>query len=213
MIFGITARRLGGGLAVLVASCSEPPPLTGNGGSVTVTRTSYRASHIDRLDVLVVLDETASVTSMQTALDDVNPLVRTLPTPFCVDDAGKPWGVQARPDADRGLECPHGRGPFRSIVDIHVGAVSASRGSATCGFFARLPDVERNLPRPLPHGATDHLEVDALEPSTERLTRRGGDGCGLMTPTAALHGDLVRTDSPLGPRPLRQKMDAMVACT
>ncbi len=42
MTFGTRVRRMGVALAVLVASCSEPPPLTGNGASVMLTRISYR---------------------------------------------------------------------------------------------------------------------------------------------------------------------------
>lgn len=181
-------------LALLVAACSDPPLITGNGGSVKFTRTTSLRMETDKVDVLVVLDDTASVASLQAALKDVPALLRALATPACQDD-GRPTGERARPDADRGLECEHGLAPFRPIVDIHVGAISATRGSHVCGFLAWLPDVERNLPRPLPRGATIHLELDALEGSLERLARGAGDGCGLMTPTAALKGELVRRDS------------------
>lgn len=193
--FNVYARTMGAALTLLATACSDPPPLTGTGESVTFTRSSVRVMYTDRVDVLVVLDEAASSTSVQAALGEVPALLRALATPACRDDDGRPTGERARLEADRGLECALGRAPFRPIVDIHVGAISAARGSHLCGFLAWLPDVERNLPRSLPRGATVHLELDALEGGLERLARGAGDGCGLMTPTAALKGDLVRRDS------------------
>ncbi len=193
----MTLRPKLGAMALAVTAlvaCAEPMPLTGNGESVTFTREVRRYLDIDKVDVLLVLDDPGSAASAQ-AIQGVRALIRELATPRCIDGSYDSFtGDRARPEADHGLECARGTTPFRPIVDIHVGAVSA-RGSALCGFAAWLPGVERNLPRTLPRGATVHVELDAFAQSLDRLARGSGDGCGLMALNGALQGDLVRPDS------------------
>ncbi len=182
-------------LAVIaLVACAEPMPLTGTGGDVTFTRDVSELHETDKVDVLLVLDDPGSVASAQ-AIEGVRALIRELATPRCIDGSYDRFtGDLARPEADYGLECERGSTPFRPIVDIHVGAVSA-RGSSLCGFVAWLLGVERNLPRTLPRGATVHVELDAFEKSLGRLARSSGDGCGVMERAGALGGDLVRPDS------------------
>ena len=93
---------------------------------------------IDKVDVLVMVDNSSSMADKQRILADAVPdLVRGLVQPKCVDKKTRaPTGRLADPLAPDGQQCAAGSEPaFVPITDMHIGVISSSlggMGSKTC---------------------------------------------------------------------------------
>jgi hypothetical protein len=93
---------------------------------------------IDKVDLLVMVDNSSSMADKQRILADAVPdLVRGLVQPKCVDARTRvPTGTLADPLRPASEQCPPGSEPaFPPITDMHIGIVSSSlggMGSATC---------------------------------------------------------------------------------
>ncbi len=123
---------------------------------------------IDKIDLLVMIDNSASMADKQKILADAVPdLVKGLVLPKCVDKMTRePIGVLSDPLKPEKEMCPAGSEPaFPPITDMHIGVISSSLGGMggdQCGSVDR------------PHG-DDH----------GRLLARGPDGADV-----AAAGDL-----------------------
>lgn len=89
---------------------------------------------IDKVDVLVMVDNSSSMADKQKILGDAVPdLVRGLVQPRCVDKATKtPLSptVLADPLRPEKEQCPAGAEPaWKPITDMHVGVISSSMGA------------------------------------------------------------------------------------
>lgn len=85
-----------------------------------------RQSRIDKVDLLLVLDNSAGMLDKQQLLAQSLPLlVQRLVTPMCVDSEGNPVGGSS----DASGHCGDGRAEFTPINDIHIGVISSSLGS------------------------------------------------------------------------------------
>jgi hypothetical protein len=95
-------------------------PSDGPQGSVTPPT-------IDKVDILFMIDNAASMADKQQVLADAVPdLINRLMAPICIDPMGQP--VANQPAA--GDPCPGSSyREFDAIVDIHLGIVSSSLGS------------------------------------------------------------------------------------
>ena len=106
------------------------------------TKISFQTNNvqvaIDKVDLLVMVDNSSSMADKQRILGDAVPdLVRALVQPKCVDKKTRvPTGTLSDPlkaDADR---CPAGSEPaFPPITDMHIGVISSSlggMGSSSC---------------------------------------------------------------------------------
>jgi hypothetical protein len=93
---------------------------------------------IDKVDVLVMVDNSSSMADKQRILADAVPdLVRGLVQPKCVDKKTRaPTGAFADPLKPEGAQCAGGSEPaFTPITDMHIGVISSSlggMGSKTC---------------------------------------------------------------------------------
>ena len=93
---------------------------------------------IDKVDVLVMVDNSSSMADKQRILADAVPdLVRGLVQPKCVDKKTRmPTGSLADPLKTDGQQCAAGSEPaFTPITDMHIGVISSSlggMGSKTC---------------------------------------------------------------------------------
>jgi hypothetical protein len=93
---------------------------------------------IDKVDVLVMVDNSSSMADKQRILADAVPdLVRGLVQPKCVDKKTRaPTGSLADPLLPDGQQCATGSEPaFVPITDMHIGVISSSlggMGSKTC---------------------------------------------------------------------------------
>ncbi len=81
----------------------------------------------DKIDLLFVIDNSASMVDKQTILASAIPdLVNRLVNPACVDDAGQPVG---QPPPTPTAPCPAGlRREFNALQDMHIGVISTSLG-------------------------------------------------------------------------------------
>src|SRR3954471_12448585 len=86
---------------------------------------------IDKVDVLVMVDNSSSMADKQRILADAVPdLIRGLVQPKCVDKKTRaPTGVLADPLKAEGQQCAAGSEPaFVPITDMHIGVISSSLG-------------------------------------------------------------------------------------
>jgi len=86
---------------------------------------------IDKLDLLVVVDNSTSMRDKQLILADALPdLLKGLVSPKCVDPLTRqPTGVISDTTKARGEQCPTGSEPaFTPITDMHIGVISTSLG-------------------------------------------------------------------------------------
>ncbi len=100
------------------------------------TKTSFEVvvpqQSIDKVDLLLVIDDSRSMADKQRILADAVPdLVVGLLRPRCLDVLTRaPTGGRADPAKDARDACPTGTEPeFKPITDMHVGIVSTSLGS------------------------------------------------------------------------------------
>jgi hypothetical protein len=86
---------------------------------------------IDKIDLLVMVDNSASMADKQRILADAVPdLVQALVQPKCVDKTTRqPTGTAADPLKPDGEQCAVGSEPaFEPITDMHIGVISSSLG-------------------------------------------------------------------------------------
>jgi hypothetical protein len=104
---------------------------------------------IDKVDVIVMVDNSSSMADKQRILADAVPdLVRGLVQPKCVDKKTRAaTGVLADPLKPDGQQCAAGAEPaFVPITDMHIGVISSSlggMGSKTCASDADHDNDDR----------------------------------------------------------------------
>jgi len=95
----------------------------GSSGASNTTFAQLNASTVDKVDLLLMIDNSASMSVKQKLLADSVPmLVERLISPRCVDAAGNPTA-----DDGTGL-CEEGAPEFRPIRDLHIGIITSSLG-------------------------------------------------------------------------------------
>ena len=123
----VLPRSFAAALCWLVLGCLDrpigsPEPITTNVFTRRITRDS-----VERIDLLFMIDNSASMSDKQLILETAVPdLVDRLTNPVCIDAQGG-----QHPAAPPGQRCPEGqRREFRAVTDIHVGIISSSLGDA-----------------------------------------------------------------------------------
>ena len=104
------------------------------------------ASHVDKVDILFMIDNSPSMADKQEILKSAVPvLLARLVSPLCLDSDGKPSGAGAKADGTCG---PPGSTPeFAPIADIHIGIVSSSlgaHGGSICSTESASPGSNQN---------------------------------------------------------------------
>ena len=136
--------RAGLVLGLLVTGCLSRPltelkPTTSN-----LFVDEVKLSGVDKIDLLFMVDNSASMADKQEILKDAVPvLLSRLVSPICVDGSGTPTGATVLPSR----QCPEGKGrpEFDPIGDIHIGVVSSSLGAHGGSQCAKpLPNHENN---------------------------------------------------------------------
>ena len=114
-------------IAGAASGCLERPigPLEPRSTSTVIDRLSN--SQIDKIDLLLLIDDSGSMADKQQVLAQAVPdLVKRLVSPLCVDDTDRPIDPQPQP----GDDCPGGTArEFEPILDIHIGVISSSLGA------------------------------------------------------------------------------------
>ncbi|MFO0666336.1 MAG: hypothetical protein U0174_20440 [Polyangiaceae bacterium] len=148
-----TATCLVGIMGVTAVGCLSRPAVKGDPTTKTNFVSKVRQQAVDKIDLVLAIDNSASMGDKQTFLARAVPrLVSRLVTPSCV---AKGSGVKneagiACPNADDDLE-------FRPINDIHIAVITSSMGgfgSSTCADDPAFNNNDRGLPIPRAKDAT-----------------------------------------------------------
>ncbi|AKU93684.1 hypothetical protein AKJ09_00348 [Labilithrix luteola] len=94
--------------------------------------TSLSQAQVDKVDLLFMIDNSASMGDKQAVLADAVPqLIQGLLKPKCVDANGVPTGGVAEPlgTKDNHYGCASGDPEFKPLTDMHLAIVSSSLGS------------------------------------------------------------------------------------
>jgi hypothetical protein len=110
----------------------------GHGGAASPVVLARHTGTIEKLDLLFMIDNSASMANKQALLSDAVPdLLARIVTPSCLDANGNVVGR-----ADASGACASGKPEFPAIHDLHVGVVTSSlggRGSDACPASATNP--------------------------------------------------------------------------
>ena len=178
-----------------------------------------RLGAVRQMDLLFVVDNSASMADKQVLLKDaVPPLVSRLVNPWCLDPASGASVAVDSPAAD----CPPGYArEFRPLEDLHIGVITTSlggHGGQVCTFdtanFAQddharlLPNVRPGLPSyqglgflawdpegdQLPPGQNDAIQLE--QDFLDHISAVGDDGCGFEAPLEAFYRFLADPEPP-----------------
>jgi hypothetical protein len=117
------------GSGCLSRPVGQQPPTTKVNFATTVSQQA-----VDKVDLLFMIDNSASMGDKQTILADAVPdLIGGLLEPNCITlDTQQPTGQKADPNGSKENQfgCPAGSEPeFAPVTDMHIGIVSSSLGS------------------------------------------------------------------------------------
>ena len=113
-------------LAAAAIGCLDRPvsPAVPNTSNVFVDQ--LKQSAVDKIDILFMIDNSASMADKQEILRDAVPdLVSRLVNPVCVD---KMSGTVTPPPANPNEPCTTGEREFKPIKNIHIGIITSSLG-------------------------------------------------------------------------------------
>lgn len=124
----------------LAAACLSRPVVKQEPTTKANFITTVRTAAVDKLDILLAIDNSSSMGDKQDILAKAVPkLISRLVTPNCVrtedttgacltDNQGR--CITADPTKEASLQCPSGSEPeFKPITDMHIGIISSSLGS------------------------------------------------------------------------------------
>jgi hypothetical protein len=195
--------------AAAVPGCLDRPIETVEPNTTTGVTEVLTNSNVDKIDILLVIDDSGSMGDKQDILAEAVPnLVAELANPSCVDDDGT---VVSRPDS--GLtECPEGSyRAFEPVLDINIGVINTSvdlpyeMGGVGCqqgatklvevdgpkyaegGFLAWRPALDDN---------SSYQSSDALEADLRTMVAGvGEEGCGYEANLESWYRFLVDPDA------------------
>ncbi|MEM9695275.1 MAG: hypothetical protein AAGA56_22220 [Myxococcota bacterium] len=140
----------------------------------TFTR-SLAATTVDKLDILLVVDNSGSMGDKQEILAEAVPdLVGTLVNPGCVNEMGVPVAFAGGP-----LDpCPAGATrEFPPILDVHIGVITTSLGGSGSDTCTEVDDGARNDDR---GRLISRADVDASDGTVDTYVGPGGNSLGFL---------------------------------
>jgi len=146
------------GLATSGPGCLNRPLEPIKPRTTTRLTTALPQSRVDKIDILLTIDDSASMADKQAILAEAVPdLVGTLVNPPCLDADGR---FSSQPDGPLSA-CPSGSArEFEPVVDVHIGVISTSlgaRGGVNCDD-PNGDDGARLLDETLGGGTVDTFE-------------------------------------------------------
>ena len=123
-------------LGVVGAACLTRPVVTSDPNLKTNFTSVLHNQSVDKLDLLFMIDNSASMGDKQTLLAQAVPdMIIRLVSPNCVDTNGNTIGPSTN-----GM-CQSGKIEFPPVHDMHIGIITSSLGgrgaSMTCGSWSR----------------------------------------------------------------------------
>src|SRR6516162_472050 len=115
-----------GTLGIVGAGCLTRPVVNANPVTKTNFTTVIQNQSVDKLDLLFMIDNSASMGDKQALLAKAVPdMITRLVSPNCLDANDNPTGQKA----DANGACPNGtKAEFPPVHDMHIGIVSSSLG-------------------------------------------------------------------------------------
>ena len=140
------------GVLAVAPGCLDRPVAPQQPSTTKISTQLYRASKIDKIDLLFMIDNSASMADKQQILAKAVPdLVDRLVEPRCID------ANSAEVAAGADGKCPSGsKREFEPVNDIHIGIISSSlggHGADTCapgpsgGYNERQEDMSHLIQR------------------------------------------------------------------
>ncbi len=190
---GLAALASVGVMAGATAGCLDRPvsPLVPNTSNVFVDQ--IKQSAVDKIDLLFMIDNSASMADKQEILGFAVPdLVGRLVNPVCVDKA---TGTVSAPPPNPNDPCPVGEREFKPIKNIHIGIITSSlggHGADSCStamgmsFNATMNDSGRLVARDrggAPVGTYQNFGFLAWDPDQNTHVPPGIGDQGTLTTT------------------------------
>jgi hypothetical protein len=155
-----------GALGIIAAGCLTRPVVNASPVTKTNFTTVISNQSVDKLDLLFMIDNSASMGDKQALLAKAVPdMIQRLVQPICVDAMGNPSGGNAMPD---GSGCGNGKPEFPPVHNMHIGVITSSlggRGGDICPTDPANP-ASRN---------PANTALDAHNNDQGHLIQRGGD--------------------------------------
>ncbi len=139
-------------MAALAPACLDRPVALQQPSTSKLSTKLYQNKKVDKIDLLFMIDNSASMADKQKILADAVPdLVNRLTNPVCVDSSGA--NAESVPS---GQPCPNGKvREFDPIKDIHIGVITSSlggHGADSCsesgqGFTPHQADMSHLITR------------------------------------------------------------------
>ena len=126
-------------LGIFAAGCLDRPVTNASPTTQTNFTAVVRNNAVDKIDLLFMIDNSASMGDKQALLAKAVPdMINRLVAPNCVDANGVPVGGTS----DGNGTCATGKAEFPPVHDMHIGVVSSSlggRGGDQCSATATNP--------------------------------------------------------------------------
>jgi hypothetical protein len=153
-----------GALGIVAAGCLTRPVISNDPVTKTNFTTVIQNQTVDKLDLLFMIDNSASMGDKQALLAQAVPdMITRLVQPVCVDGMGNPTGGNAMPD---GTGCGGGKPEFPPVHNMHIGVVTSSLGGRGGDECPTMGSMSTNPANP----ALSNHDDDRAE-----LINRGGD--------------------------------------
>jgi hypothetical protein len=135
----VTVVGVLGVMGVVGAGCLTRPVESRAPTTSTNFTTVVHNQSVDKVDLLFMIDNSASMGDKQALLAAAVPdMINRLVAPNCLDPNGNPTGMTAQPDGT----CGNGKAEFPPVHDMHIGIVTSSlggRGGDQCAANATNP--------------------------------------------------------------------------
>lgn len=120
-------------VAAIAGGCLDRPVVSRSPTTNTTFVKSIYSQQIDKVDLLLVIDNSASMGDKQQYLGQAVPaLITRLVTPNCVDPSGAVYGPS---DSQGNGTCARGTVEFPPVHDMHIGVLSTSLGARLSDQF------------------------------------------------------------------------------
>jgi hypothetical protein len=153
-----------GGMGIVAAGCLTRPVVSHDPVTFDIFKAVVENHSIDKLDILFMIDNSASMGDKQALLALAVPdMITRLVQPLCVDASGNPTGGNANPD---GTGCAIGKPEFPPVHNMHLGVITSSlggRGGNAC------PTTGPTSMNPVNNSLSNHDDDQA------HLINRGGN--------------------------------------
>ncbi len=129
-------------LGVAAPACLDRPVAPQQPVTKSLSTQLYQNQKVDKIDLLFMIDNSASMVDKQKILAAAVPdLVERLTNPVCVDRESREFKAAVAP----GESCPSGtEREFDPILDIHIGVITSSLGGHGADSCSNVPSQQWN---------------------------------------------------------------------